>query len=178
MLGQHKWLARSVRLSLHMNNWLIDKNFYLVIRNNIFLLSTVSCSWILAPKVTCLLKMSFICFRLLFCVDFSTCRKGFCVRNRLVCLRISAWNSTHHNNLECKTAGWCTASKQVRISPSGKRTFFFKCKALPPLKFLLYVAKKLSLLKLVSRKITLMDSSKVRDHMCLLEKYIFTSDFS
>ena len=165
MLGQHKWLARSVRLSLHMNNWQIDKNFYLVIRNNTFLLSHMPLKNVLFVLGFCFVPIS---------ATKITSRKVFCVKNRLVCLR----NSTHHNNLECKTAGWCTASKQVRISPSGKRIFFFKCKALPPLKFLLYVAKKLSLLKLVSRKIILMDSSKVRDHMCLLEKYILTSDFS
>lgn len=143
----------------------------------------MSCSWILAPKVTCLLKRIRNFFYLLgffsvLCISTTkiTCRKGFGVRNRLVCLRISAWNSKHHNNLECKTAGWCTATKQVQISPSGKRTFFSSSAKHFPFYIFCY-CEEIVPFDTPPSEIIPLDSSKVPDHTCLIEKYHFEFRF-
>ena len=174
-----------MRLSLHFNNWQMDKNFYLVIRNNTFLLSTLSCSWILAPKVTCFLKRIRNFFYMLgFCFQFCAFQQqisrvekdfeweiGSCVYALQLetAHTITIWNA--------KLPAGVPLANRYRLVLRVKEPSFLQVQSTSPPKFSV-TTKKLSLSILIPRKIIPMDSSKVRDHKCLLEKYILTSDFS
>ena len=111
--------------------------------------------------------------RLLFsvlCISTTkiTCRKGFGVRNSGSCVytfqletanTITIWNA----NLPADVP----LANRYRLVLRVKEPSFLQVQSTSPSKFSV-TAKKLSLLILVPRKIIPMDSSKVRDHTCLL----------
>ena len=163
----------------------MDKNFYLVIRNNTFLLSTVSCSWILAPKVTCLLKRIRNVFYLLgFCFQFcafqqqkSRVEKDF-VWEIGSCAYAFQLETAHTITIwNAKLPAGVPLANRYRLVLRVKEPSFLQVQSTSPSKFSV-TAKKLSLLILVPRKIIPMDSSKVRDHTCLKRLNVLTSDFS
>ena len=133
------------------------------------------------------------CFQ--FCA-FQQSRSLFSASLQTFCLTARAYLNTQKYGLFCslvyalqlETAHTITIwnaklpagvplANRYRLVLRVKEPSFLQVQSTSPPKFSV-TTKKLSLSILIPRKIIPMDSSKVRDHKCLLEKYILTSDFS